>query len=151
MLRGRMRSTRAAALALLIALVFAPSIASARSVRLGFGASYWLARTGVFDLNLAVGAPITSAISVGGRFGGLVTSGSGPRVGLPIDLFVHAGLGDRAYVEVLGGPWIFFEGDTVRAHVAIGFGFESGSISFGPEIGYLEPDAILGAKLAFRL
>ena len=49
----------------------------------------------------------------------------------------------RVYVEAVGGPWIFLEAGRVVPHVAGGFGLVAGNLTFGPEVGWLDPHAIV--------
>ena len=121
--------------------------AEATRVRLGLGANYWFVEEAVFDLTLGFTVPIVDRLSVGGRLGfGFVTGGN--TVGLPIDLVVRFAP-SRFYIEGVAGPWVFFEGDHLAGHAALGLGIVAGNWSFGAEVGYLEPRAILGAKIAY--
>ena len=96
------------------------------------------------DLSFAVDTPLASFLAVGGRFGVLLAS-AGPRVGVPLDLLLRIRIASPLSIEVTGGPWIMFDsGDSLRAHFGFGVAIHSGSISFGPEVGYLEPDAMIG-------
>jgi hypothetical protein len=102
----------------------------------GLGVETWLGRRGV--------------VSVGGRFGGLITT-SPTTGGIPIDVFLRLRV-SRVYFEGVGGPWIFFNGDTVRGHVAAGFGLITRDFELGAEIGFVSPDRTqLGVRLAFRI
>jgi hypothetical protein len=104
----------------------------------------------LFLLQLGVDAPLGRIVSVGGRFGGLLTT-SPSTGGIPIDVFLRFRLG-RAYLEGLGGPWVFFNGDTLRGHGAVGFGLLARDFEFGGEIGFLSPGRTqLGARIGFRL
>jgi hypothetical protein len=96
--------------------------------------------------------PVLANVSVGGRFGGLVTTGSPATAGVPLDLSLRVSTG-RVYFEGLAGPWIFFSGDTVRGHAAFGFGVVSRSVEFGGEVGWLSgfSRAMLGVRLGFRI
>src|SRR5688500_16328780 len=49
--------------------------AEASHLRLGLGAHYWLVEAGVFDVDFAIEVPVGSVVSVGGRFGVMLTSG----------------------------------------------------------------------------
>jgi hypothetical protein len=130
--------------------VFAPARAEANNVRLNLGANYWFNQEGLFDLTFSVDTPIASFLSVGGRFGVLLAS-AGPKVGVPLDLLLRIRVASPISIEVTGGPWIMFDtGDDLRAHFGFGVAIQSGSISFGPEVSYLEPDAMIGARLSFR-
>jgi hypothetical protein len=144
-----MRLVRSVVLALAVVAVIAPRPAEAAAYRLGVGANYWFEKSGIFDLTLAITAPVARRLSVGGRFGAaLVTSPS--TAALPLDLVLR-GTFRRVYVEGVAGPWIFFEGDAVRAHVGLGIGLRARNISAGIELAYLDPNAILGLKVSFPL
>lgn len=134
-----------AALAALIAL---PARAGT-SLRLG--GDYLLdGGPGIFSLQLGVEEPLARAVSVGARFGGLVTT-SPSTAGVPLDVFLRF-RADRVYFEGVGGPWIFFEGDTVRGHAAVGFGVLGRGLEFGGELGYLSSGRTqLGVRLGFRI
>ena len=123
--------------------------AEAVTLRLGLAANYWLtAKEGVFNIDVAVTVPVASFLSVGGRFGGALITGE-PTFAVPVDLLVHIPI-ERLYIEGMGGPWIFFKGDVVRAHVAVGFGLAAGPVTFGIEVGYLDPWGIVGARFGYR-
>jgi hypothetical protein len=52
----------------------------------------------------------------------------------------------------VGGPWIFFTGDALRGHAAVGFGMFAQDLEFGAEFGFLSPDRTqLGLRLGFRI
>ncbi len=142
-----MRSIRSLLLALALVVAVAPKPAEAVILRLGLGADYWFEQSGVFDFTLTVAAPITHHVSVGGRFGmALVTSPS--TAAIPLDLVLR-GVIRHFYLEGMGGPWILFKGDALHGHFAMGFGLQRGGISAGVEVGYLDPNAIIGFRLAF--
>jgi hypothetical protein len=144
----RARTVLLAAAALAAVLWGRP--AAAASVQLGFGADYWFdPEVGTFELTAAVDTPIAKTVTVGGRFGVLITSGPND-LAIPIDLRLRVRTG-RLYFEGLVGPWIIFTDEPVRAHAALGFGLVTGNVSFGIEVGYLHPSAIAGVRLAFRL
>jgi hypothetical protein len=131
----------------------APQIGHAAEIDLGLGANYWTdPRLGVFDLDLRILEPIAHSLAVGGRLGGLIAAANGTTdFGIPLDIDLHISV-NRIYFDVLGGPWILFGGGTtVRAHAAFGFGLQASSISFGLEVGYLDPGAMIGLRLAFRI
>ena len=144
-----MRIIRSLALALVLACALAPRAAGAANFRLGVGADYWMTESGVFDLTLEIEAIVARHLGVGGRFGlALVTSPT--TVAIPLDLVV-AGEFSRFYVEGLVGPWIVFQGNAFRAHAALGFGLRTRSVSVGLEGGWLDPEGIIGLRLAFPL
>jgi hypothetical protein len=135
------------------ALTCAARPARAASPLLRLGGDYVLdGGPGLFSLMLGVDTRIARNLSVGGRFGGLVTTGSPTTAGVPLDLSLRVSTG-RVYFEGLAGPWIFFSGDTVRGHAAFGFGLLSRSVEFGAEVGWLSgfSRAMLGARLGFRI
>jgi hypothetical protein len=133
------------------ALFLIPHTASAVNVRLGLGAHYWFERSGLFDLTVAVDGRIVGPLYVGGRVGAAVST-SGPNVIIPIDLQIGVIFADASlYIEASGGPWIAIDsGDVLRGHGALGFGFIRGIFWIGVEVGYLEPDAVLGLRLGLR-
>ncbi|HSN92076.1 MAG TPA: hypothetical protein VLS93_12675 [Anaeromyxobacteraceae bacterium] len=126
------------------------------SVQLGLGADYWFdPEVGALQLTLAADTYLARHATIGARFGAVVTSDpSGTsdvgEVGVPIDLRLRI-RGRRLYFDGLVGPWIFFEGDAFRIHAGLGFGLLSGSMSFGLEVGWVDPTPIAGIRLAFRL
>jgi hypothetical protein len=144
-----MRLVQSLVLALAVGVVLAPKSAQAAYYRLGLGADYWFEKSGLFNLTLGVYEPVVRHFSVGGRFGAAyVTDPS--TVALPLDLVLHGDIG-RMYLEGVVGPWIFFTGTAVRAHVGAGFGLHTRHLSVGLELAYLDPNAIIGLRLAFPL
>lgn len=151
-----MRRMRVGWIAVFVSLAFAG--AARAEARLGLGVDYLLNDRAAFrldlqgDLPLLVGTGRNSSlrVSLTGRAGGLVTVS--PAVGAaPLDLGLRLGLG-RAYVEALAGPWIFFSGDAVRGHGAVGFGLSTRGVSAGLELGALSGSSgLIGARVAFRL
>lgn len=120
------------------------------SIRLGLGADYWVDRSGEFNLTLAALAPLTRHLAVGARFGALIATDP-TTAGVPLDLQLRASI-SQLYLEGSVGPWILFtDYRPVRAHAAFGFGLQARSISFGLEVGWLDPRALLGVRLGFRL
>jgi hypothetical protein len=137
----------------LAALLFTllPEKSHAAGVRLGLGADYWARgyAHGLFSLTLAVDAPLARSISIGGRFGAMVSSGPST-VGVPIDLVLRAIVGGRVYLEGLVGPWIIFRNvDPLVAHAAFGFGLRARDFTFGLEVGYAHPSPLIGLRLGF--
>jgi hypothetical protein len=143
-----MRSIRF--LVLIAAVTLTPKLAGAMSLQLGFGAHYWVDTSAVFDLNLAPGVRLGRRVTLGGRFGvALATSPS--VIGIPVDLFVR-GEFSRFYVEGLVGPWIWFvEERPVHAHVGVGFGMRTSFVNFGLEAGYMDPNGMIGVRVAIPL
>ena len=144
-----MRLVRSLVLALTMVAALAPRPAEAAAYRLGVGANYWFEKSGIFDLTLAITTPVAPRFSVGGRFGAAIVTAPSTAA-LPLDLVLR-GTFRRAYVEGVAGPWIFFEGDAVRAHVGLGIGLRARKVSAGIELAYLDPNAILGLKMSFAL
>lgn len=137
-------------LILVAASVAAPRPAHAEA-RLELGGAYWLDRGGVFDVDLALTTPVARSISVGGRLGAVLTTDP-THGGIPLDLMVRIDVLRPVFFEVLGGPWLLFDsGETVRGHFAVAIGTSAGSVTFAAEVGYLDPAAVFGAKLGFRL
>jgi hypothetical protein len=144
-----MRMVRPLVLALALGAAAAPRTAEAATYRLGLGANYWFEESGVFDFTLGISTRVARRLSVGGRLGAaIVTEPS--TAAIPLDVVLR-GEFPRVYLEALGGPWILFKGDAVRGHFAMGLGVRSRGISAGVEVGYLDPNAIIGFKLAFVL
>ncbi len=138
-------------LAVLAALAVAlPARATPISLRLGADALL-TGGPGVFSLGLGLESGLGKRVSIGARFGGLITP-SPPTGGIPLDVFLRVRV-NRVYVEGVGGPWIFFSnGDTVRGHVAGGIGLLMHDWEFGAEVGYLSPDRTqLGLRIGVRL
>lgn len=137
---------------LVVGLLLAPTSSRASAdVRLGLGADYWLDRGAAFNFTLGVDADVVGPISVGARFGALLVTEPNT-FAVPADVVLRANLGRnrRVYIEGLAGPWIFFEGETFRAHGAFGFGIQGRSVSLGLEVGYLQPKPIVGLRLGWR-
>jgi hypothetical protein len=122
-------------------------------VALGLGADYWVdPEVGAFQATLALDTPLAKRVTVAARFGVAVTSGPND-VAVPIDLRLRMWTRSRLYFDALVGPWLYFGGgDWLRAHVGVGFGLLSkGGMSLGLEAGWLDPSAIVGIRLGFRL
>jgi hypothetical protein len=141
-----------------LALLLAASPAEARrggrrarsaNVALGLGADYILdPELGELQVTFALETPVARGLTVGARFGGLLTEDD---VGAPIDFRLRLRT-HGLYIDGLVGPWLVFDsGDTVRFHGALGFGLLSGSMSFGAEVGALGDSGIVGLRLAFSL
>lgn len=141
-----------ALLALALTLLLAPRGAEAAGtgVRIGLGADAWLRnRGGLFSLLVGVDTRLAGPLSIGGRFGAFLATAPDD-VGVPLDLVLRASF-RNAYVEAMAGPHVFFADDPVHAHAAFGFGLQNGPLSFGLEVGYLEPEPVLGVRLGYRL
>jgi hypothetical protein len=132
------------------ALAAAPAPAAART-ELGLGAD-WLVdpEYGELQLTLAADTRLARSVTLGARFGMMYLSDP-EEVGAPIDgrLRIRAG---RLYAEGLVGPWLVFgSGDNVRLHAAFGFGLYTRSLTFGFEVGWLDPTSMIGVRVAFPL
>jgi len=124
---------------------------AAASTSLGLGAD-WLVdpESGELQLTLAADTRLAKHVTLGVRFGMMYLSDP-DSVGVPIDgrLRIRSG---RLYAEGLVGPWIVFDsGDTVRVHAAFGFGLLTKSLSFGVEVGWMDPTSMVGVRVAFPL
>jgi len=144
-----MRRTIPAAVCAVLAFAL-PARATPLSLRIGADALL-NGGPGVFSLGLGLETALGRRVSVGARFGGLITT-SPTTGGLPLDVFLRLRV-NRVYFEGVGGPWIFFSnGDTVRGHVAGGLGLLMHDWEFGAEVGYLSPDRTqLGLRVGVRL
>jgi hypothetical protein len=104
----------------------------------------------LFSLQLGVETALARDVSVGGRFGALVTTAP-TSTGVPLDLALRVRPGGW-YFEGLVGPWIFFSGQTLRAHGAVGFGLSTRAVDFGLEVGWLSSGGpLLGARVGLRI
>ena len=118
---------------------------------LGLGAD-WLTdpKAGEFQFTVAADTPLLRHVSLGVRFG-MMYFGDGQYVGAPIDGRLRI-RGRRLYAEGLAGPWIVFGGnDTLRLHAAFGFGLYSRSLTFGFEVGWVDPTPVIGVRVTFPL
>jgi hypothetical protein len=134
-----------------VAVAVALPARAASPVSLRLGGDYLLdGGPGVFSVGLGLETLLGRRVSVGGRFGGLLTT-SPTSGGVPLDVFLRLRFG-RVYLEGVGGPWFFFTGDTLRGHGAVGFGLFARDLEFGAEIGFLSPDRTqLGLRLGLRI
>lgn len=153
-----MRPLRTALVLSLLAALAVPDAAEARRARsrgtgtsLGLGADWLLdPEDGALQLTLAAETPIARRITVGARFGAAWFEGP-DRVGVPIDGRLRF-RGNRLYAEGLVGPWIVFgDGDNLRLHAAFGFGLQTPVLSFGVEVGWLDPTSMVGVRVAFPI
>lgn len=133
-----------------LAALAVPRLASAHAA-LGLGAD-WIVdpEEGELQLTLAIDTPLARHVTVGARFGGMWLPDP-QRFGVPIDgrLRIRSG---RVYAEGLVGPWIIFDdADSLRLHAAFGFGLFTRTLSFGFEVGWLDPSTIVGVRVAFTL
>ncbi len=134
-----------------VGLFFAPTTSEAAAIRVGLGADYWIDESAAFNFTLGVEGRIAGPLSIGARFGAaLITDGND--IGIPLDLILRANVArNRVYIEGMVGPWIVFgRNDEFRAHAAFGFGLQSGAASIGLEVGYLDPNPVIGLRLGYR-
>jgi hypothetical protein len=145
-----MTPLRAVLAAAALAALAVPRAASAH-VALGLGADYLIdPEAGELQLTLAAETRLAKHLSLGARFGVMYLSDPG-RVGVPIDGRLRF-RGGGLYVDGLVGPWLDFDsGDTVRLHAAFGFGLLTRSLSFGLEVGWLDPTSMVGVRVAFPI
>jgi hypothetical protein len=148
-----MKPARWIALSVLLAAV----PAHATAIDLGLGADWWLfdrgyGGRGMFELTLGLRGQLARHIQLGGRFGGLLASPLN-YVGAPIDLQLRANVANgRVYLDGLVGPWILFNSSyPLRFHAAFGFGLQASWVTFGFEMGWLDPSALVGIRVAFRI
>ena len=146
-----MHAARATVASLAIAAALAWARPADASAAIGLGADYLLdPEIGEFQLTLAVAKPLARHLSVGARFGAMLLS-EPTRVGVPIDVKLRIRM-DRLYVEGLVGPWIVFDDDdALKLHAGVGFGLLTDGMSLGLAVGYLDPTAMVGVRLAFPL
>lgn len=119
--------------------------------RLGLGADYLVdPEIGELQLTLAADTPLARRVAVGVRFG-MMFLPEPDRVGIPVDGLLRI-RGGGVYAEGLVGPWFVLDDpDTLRLHAAFGFGLLRRALSFGFEVGWLDPTAMIGVRLAFPL
>jgi hypothetical protein len=137
-------------LGLLGALAVAPRPVQAQEFDLGVGADFWTEGNGVglftfVGLHRGASRPGSSSVSPGllphhcqrgpGRY--------------PLDFKMRLTVG-KAYVDGFAGPWFFFKGTAVRAHVGVGAA-KLGRILLGGEVSYLISGATFGGRLTFEL
>jgi hypothetical protein len=144
-----MRLTRMMFFSLVALCALAWARPASASLALGLGADYLFEPgNGEFQVTLAADTPLIRHVTIGGRFGVLFETDPS-RVGVPIDLRLRARF-SRIYVDGLVGPWIVFaDSDPLKIHAAFGFGILTRSLSFGVEVGYVNPSAMIGVRLAF--
>ncbi|HEX9307454.1 MAG TPA: hypothetical protein VF894_08185 [Anaeromyxobacter sp.] len=142
---------RLALAAAVLALAIAVPRPAVASTALGLGAD-WLVdpERGALQLTLATDTRLARHVTVGARFGA-VGLGDPTRFGAAIDGRLRI-RGSRVYAEGLVGPWILFnDDDHLRIHAAFGFGLLTRSLSFGLEVGWLDPTSMIGVRVAFPL
>ncbi len=140
-----------AALAAAVLAALAAARPAAASTSLGLGADYLVdPDSGELQLTLAADTRLARHATLGVRFGAMYLSGP-ERFGVPIDGRLRI-RGSTLYAEGLVGPWLVFDsGDTVRLHAAFGFGILTRSLSFGVEVGWMDPTSMVGVRVAFAL
>ena len=141
---------RALLAAAALAALALPRAASAH-LALGLGADYLLdPESGELQLTLAAETRLAKHVTLGARFGVMYLADP-DRVGVPIDGRLRI-RGGSFYVDGLVGPWLVFDsGDTVRLHAAFGFGLLTRALSFGLEVGWMDPTSMVGVRVAFPL
>lgn len=133
-----------------VGLFFAPTTSEAANVRVGLGANYWIDQSATFDFTLGVEGHVAGPVFAGARFGAMLVT-DGNDIGIPLDVYLRANIARSVYIEGLVGPWLVFDrGDALRAHGAFGFGLQGRSASIGIEVGYLDPDPIIGLKFGYK-
>jgi hypothetical protein len=151
--RGRWRWARLLLCAVVVAAVQQSLPAQGAEVAVGVGADVWTAgnASGLFSVTADLLFTATPGLELGARSGVFfVTPGSlgTNTAGIPVD-FQLRGVVGKFYLEGLAGPWFFFSGTAVRAHVGMGFGLRSGPLRLGAEVAYLTGGAQFGVRLAF--
>ena len=147
------RPLKRAAAIVSLGIVLLCASAHATEVAVGVGVDLWTAgsSSAVFSFTADPLWTLFEGLEVGARTGlFFVTPGSlgTGAAGIPLDVQIRGVVG-HFYIEGLAGPWFFFTGDVVRAHVAMGFGWQTGPIRLGAEVAYLTGGAQLGARFAF--
>lgn len=124
---------------------------AAAGTAIGLGADYLVdPEIGELQLTLAAETRLVRRVTVGVRFGGMYLPDP-DRVGAPVDGRLRI-RGRRLYAEGLVGPWfVFDDDDSVRLHAAFGFGLLTRSLSFGVEVGWLDPTSMVGVRVAFPI
>jgi hypothetical protein len=138
------------ALAFAAASLLAAARPAAADNAIGIGADWFtVPQDGGLMLSMASDTGLAQHLTAGGRIGALLGTGSiGPVVAVDGRLRFEA---RRLYVDGLVGPWIFFdEGAAVRLHGAIGFGMARRGFEMGLEVGWVDPTASVGVRLAWR-
>ncbi len=144
---------RLTATAVVLATLSLSSPTHATEVAVGVGADVWTAggSSGLFSFTADVLWTALPGLELGARSGlFFVTPGSldSGTAGIPLDIQIRGVVG-AFYLEGMAGPWFFFSGTVVRAHVGMGFGWRHGPIRLGAEVAYLTGGAEFGARFAF--
>ena len=113
-------------------------------LRLAAGANAWLDVGPIFTATVAGDATILPHFQVGAR-GGAGLLADPTRALIPLDIQARV-LIRRAYIEGNVGPWLILEHDPVHAHASLGAGVEVGMLVAGVEVGWLDPQALLGVQ-----
>ncbi|MBS2031715.1 MAG: hypothetical protein JST54_27710 [Deltaproteobacteria bacterium] len=118
-------------------------------LRVAAGAAAWLDVGPVFTATFAGDARVLPHFEVGGRGGvGLLTPGPAKAM-IPLDIQARL-LISRIYIEGDVGPWLVIEDHPVHAHATLGAGVEVGILVAGLEVGWLDPEGILGVQVGLR-
>ncbi len=146
-----MRTVRLLLAAAFVAVVLPRAAAAHPHGEIGLGADYLVdPEEGELQLTLAVDTHLARHVTLGARFGAMYLPDP-DRFGAPIDGRLRIRVG-RIYAEGLVGPWLVFDdGDNLRLHAAFGFGVLTRSLSFGFEVGWLDPTSMIGVRVAFPL
>ena len=124
------------------------SSTSRAEMRLAAGANAWLDEGGLFTATFAGDVRVLPHFEVGGRGGmGLFTDPA--KAVIPLDIQARI-LISRVYIEGNVGPWIVVDDHPVHAHATAGAGIEVGMLVAGVEVGWLDPEGILGVQLGLR-
>src|SRR5574337_900986 len=122
-------------------------------VRRALAAALLIAAARPAEASTALGpeAHLVRHVTLGARFGAILLADPS-RVGAALDGRLRI-RGSQVYAEGLVGPWLVFRdgGDRLRMHAAFGFGLLARSLSFGIEVGWLDPTSMIGVRLAFPL
>ncbi|HVO19704.1 MAG TPA: hypothetical protein VMU15_10635 [Anaeromyxobacter sp.] len=107
---------------------------------------------GGFLGTLALDTGLARHVTAGVRFGLFMESGP-TRLGFPADLRIRFRVHRNVYIDGLAGPWVVFGGDQhLRFHAGVGAGIILlRKVTFGAELGYLDPSSMIGVRLGFAL
>ncbi len=132
------------------ALLLSARPARALGAEAGLGADYLFDdEAGDFMGFIALDTSLVPRLTLGARFG-MVLESDPSRFGIPLDARLRLRI-RRLYLEGLAGGWLFFKGDdNFRFHAAGGAGLTiARAVRMGLEVGYLDPSAMVGLRLAF--
>lgn len=147
------RLARHSAVTVALGAVLLGTPVQASEVAVGVGADVWTAggSSGLFSFTADFLWSALPSLELGARSGlFFVTPGSldSGTAGIPLD-FQLRGVVGAFYLEGMAGPWFFFSGTVVRAHVGMGFGWRPGPFRLGAEVAYLTGGAEFGVRFAF--